>query len=132
MLASTLSAITGFLAIVNALPPGSSQAPPSLPSPNITAIIAHDPGMVPSYTTGGLKREKVGNLSSVTSRSSAALGKRSCPAYSADGNACVGSSTLTWGDSDNGGTGVVITAGGSSSNWYGFYFYENYCDCVPT
>lgn len=42
---------------------------------------------------------------------------------------CSSSATLTWGDNDDGGKGILITNAGS--DWAGFYAYHNDCPDMP-
>ncbi|KAH8886943.1 hypothetical protein GQ53DRAFT_784577 [Thozetella sp. PMI_491] len=42
---------------------------------------------------------------------------------------CSKTPTFTWGETDNGGKGVLIT--NAASDWAGFYIYHNSCDEVP-
>jgi hypothetical protein len=42
---------------------------------------------------------------------------------------CSASPTLTWGDGNTGGCGVLIA--NADSDWRGFYIYHNKCDNVP-
>lgn len=78
-------------------------------TPDVAAIMAVDPASFNSYQTGGLERAPMTNSS---------MSKR-----------CVSSSTFTWGDTDNGGKGLLIT--NADSDWRGFYVYENSCDSTP-
>ncbi|KAK6075049.1 hypothetical protein SCUP234_07520 [Seiridium cupressi] len=84
----------------------------SAAAPDISAIVSVDPSSFPSYQTGSLERQDISNDTSVEKRWT-----------------CSSSPTFTWGDSDNGGKGVLIT--NADSDWRGFYFYYNNCDNVP-
>lgn len=43
---------------------------------------------------------------------------------------CTTSPVFTWGDDDNGGTGVFIT-NADTRNWQAFYVYHDTCDSIP-
>jgi hypothetical protein len=84
----------------------------SAPTPDIAAITAVDPASFPSYQTGSLVRQNVTSDTTIEKRWT-----------------CSSSATLTWGDSDDGGMGILIT--NADSDWRGFYFYYNDCDSMP-
>lgn len=104
MLAATAAAMPGSLSQLHV-------RTESAPAPDIAAITAVDPSSFPSYQTGSLERQDVSN---------ATVEKRWT---------CTTKSTFTWGDSDNGGKGILIT--NADNDWRGFYIYYNSCDSVP-
>ncbi|KAH8651055.1 hypothetical protein BX600DRAFT_553974 [Xylariales sp. PMI_506] len=116
---SSLITLTSLLAATAMALPGPNGA---LPKRNVTAdtltwdtlqqAMAVDPSTFQSYKVGGLVREPR------HTNETSALTKRACattPAYS-------------WGDTDEGGPGILIGNAGTDYRW--FYFYENGCNTV--
>ncbi|KAK3939599.1 hypothetical protein QBC46DRAFT_387389 [Diplogelasinospora grovesii] len=95
--------------------PNPTSTPSSLPGPDLAKITSVPQNSFQSYPVGGLHR---GNPHSNTTSH---VTKRWT---------CNGSPTFTWGDTDNGGKGILIT-NGDSAGWRGFYVYHNGCDSVP-
>jgi hypothetical protein len=90
---------------------GPLHAPPkklkSLAFPDISAIMGTAQSSFKSYNKGSLVRE--------SHNRTLTHAKRDCP----------GSPILTWGDTDYGGKGIVIT--NADNDWRGFYVYHNSC-----
>jgi hypothetical protein len=98
MFASTVVSILGLLVTANAMPnPDSHVLQSRANPPDIAAIMSVPQDSFTSYQTGGLVRHDPSNFT---------LEKRACATLPTD---------FTWGDTDTGGLGILLTNGDTSS-----------------